>query len=170
MMRIAALGVGAILLLSGVAACSSSDDEAAGCKYDVTVGDVTVTGSNGAPAEITIAEDAEPVDELVIEDLCEGTGAEVTADSIITADYVGVAYSNGVQFDSSFERGEALTIPLNNLIQGWQEGLLGMQEGGSRLLVVPGELAYGEVSPGPGIGPNETLVFVLDMVAVTSVE
>lgn len=128
-----------------------------------------MAGSTGSKAEVTIAEGAQPVTDLIVEDLCPGTGAEVTANSTITADYVGVALSTGETFDASYDRGESgepLVIPLNNLIPGWQDGLLGMQEGGTRLLVIPGDQAYGEVSPGPGIGPNETLVFVVDLISV----
>ena len=62
-------------------------------------------------------------------------------------------------------RGEPATFPLDGVIAGWQQGLPGMQSGGQRLLVIPGELAYGEAPP-PGILPNETLIFLVDLQAV----
>jgi peptidylprolyl isomerase len=69
-------------------------------------------------------------------------------------------------FDASWVRGEPATFPLPNVILGWQEGLVGMQVGGRRLLVIPAELGYGNNPPsGSGIEPGETLIFVVDLVS-----
>lgn len=106
----------------------------------------------------------EPPCELVIEDLVEGDGAEVT--DVTTPwlwNYEGVAWSTGEVFDSSFEAGQPIPFALNQVIPGWTEGLQGMQVGGRRMLVIPSDQAYGPSGNGP-IGPNETLVFVVDLV------
>jgi peptidylprolyl isomerase len=74
---------------------------------------------------------------------------------------------SGQMFDSSWSRGEPATFPLDGVILGWQEGLLGMKEGGRRILVIPAAQGYGDTPPeGSGIAPGETLVFVVDLTAV----
>ena len=110
----------------------------------------------------------EPVIDLVITDEVEGTGDEVTTGATVTAHYVGVSASTGAQFDASWDRGAPISFPLNGVIQGWSDGLLGMKVGGRRTLVIPGEMAYGSnPPPGAGIAPNETLVFTVDLVDVS---
>jgi peptidylprolyl isomerase len=111
--------------------------------------------------------DGAPPCELVIQDIKDGTGTEAEAGSTVTAHYVGVSWSSGEEFDSSWSRGEPTAFPLANVIQGWQQGIPGMKEGGRRRLIIPPELAYGaQPPPGSGIAPNETLVFVIDLVSV----
>lgn len=108
------------------------------------------------------------VDDLVVTDEVEGTGDEVTAGATVTAHYVGVSASTGVQFDASWDRGAPISFPLDGVIQGWSQGLLGMKVGGRRNLVIPGHMAYGATPPpGAGIAPNETLVFTVDLVDVS---
>lgn len=108
------------------------------------------------------------VTELVVTDEVVGTGDEVTAGATVTAHYVGVSASTGSQFDASWDRGAPISFPLDGVIRGWSEGLLGMRVGGRRTLVIPGDMAYGaNPPPGAGIAPNETLVFTVDMVDVS---
>jgi peptidylprolyl isomerase len=136
-------------------------------EIEMTEGDagVQVTGDAGAKPEITIP-DTEPPTTLHWVDLIEGDGAEVAAGATVTTHYVGVSWSTGEQFDSSWDRGEPIQFPLAGVITGWQEGIPGMKVGGRRLLVIPPDLGYGEAgTPGGPIGPNETLVFVIDMVS-----
>lgn len=162
----AALLGSAALLLAG---CSSDDDGEAGngpCDYETTVAGVTVTGTTGDQASIEIAADAEPVTELIVEDLCIGDGDEAAAGATVTVDYMGVSQTIGNVFDSSYQRGMPATFGLDQVIQGWSDGLVGMQEGGTRLLVIPPDQAYGEISPGPDIAANDTLVFVVDLLDV----
>ena len=131
----------------------------------VTLGSTTaIFQPNGAPA-ITVATDAQQATELGIADIREGDGAEVVAGDTVTVQYCGVGYGGQVVFDSSWARGEPATFPLDNLIPGWQEGIPGMKVGGQRLLEIPGELAYGEAG-NQGIGPNETLAFVIQLDAI----
>jgi FKBP-type peptidyl-prolyl cis-trans isomerase len=106
--------------------------------------------------------------ELVKTDLKEGDGEEITqADAdkgaTITVDYVGFAQSTGKKFDGSFGTGKPATLQLNGVIKGWTNGLVGMKVGGRRQLVIPGSLAYGPDGRPPSIGPDETLVFVIDL-------
>ncbi len=110
-----------------------------------------------------------PPKTLQSKDLIVGTGPEVTAGSNVTVNYVGVSWSTKEEFDSSWGRapftvenvGQAAVIP------GWNEGLVGMKQGGRRQLVIPPDKAYGETGQGAKIGPNETLVFIVDAVTVT---
>ncbi|MDQ2678207.1 MAG: FKBP-type peptidyl-prolyl cis-trans isomerase [Actinomycetota bacterium] len=101
-------------------------------------------------------------EQLVIVDDVEGTGAEVQPGDAVTVHYVGIAATSGEEFDSSWESGSPVTFGLNQVIQGWGEGLVGMSEGGRRTLVIPAELAYGDGGPAPG----DALVFTVDLVAV----
>ena len=106
--------------------------------------------------------------ELKIIDEIEGTGSEVARGSHVTTHYVGVAFSTGEEFDASWNRGQPLefTAGIGQVIQGWDEGLLGMKVGGRRRLEIPANLAYGEHGAPPAIGPNEALIFVVDLLAV----
>ncbi|ALQ30801.1 peptidylprolyl isomerase [Arthrobacter sp. YC-RL1] len=103
--------------------------------------------------------------ELVITDLIEGTGDEVTPGTTVQAHYVGVAWSTGEEFDSSWGRGSTLDFPVGvgMVIQGWDQGLLGMKVGGRRRLEIPSHLAYGERGAPGAIAPNEALIFVVDL-------
>ena len=114
--------------------------------------------------EIDFIEGPAP-DVLVITDIIVGEGAEAVAGGRVEVHYVGVDFETGEQFDASWDRGESITFPLNGLIAGWQDGIPGMKAGGQRLLEIPGELAYGETGT-QGIGPNETLVFVIELMSI----
>lgn len=109
-----------------------------------------------------------PPTELVIEDQTIGDGAEAVVGSHIAAHYVGVAHSTGEQFDASWDRGVPLEFQLGTgrVIQGWDDGIVGMRVGGRRRLTIPARLAYGDRGAGGVIKPGETLVFVVDLVTV----
>ena len=109
-----------------------------------------------------------PSTELMIEDLVVGSGSSVDVGDFLIMDYVGVSYSTGLQFDASWDRGSPFPFELGagRVIQGWDQGIVGMAVGGRRSLTIPPDLAYGENGSGSGsIGPNETLVFVVDLLA-----
>ena len=128
---------------------------------------VRAGGSTGVAPVFDIVAGSEGPDDLVIADLVVGDGAEATRGGTVTAHYVGVGLNSGEIFDASWSRGQALQFPLNRVIEGWQEGIPGMRVGGRRVLVIPGDLAYGPFAPpGSGIGANETLVFIVDLVSV----
>lgn len=127
---------------------------------------VATTTDVGTAPMIGIDSVAAPVTALVTVDVVDGSGDAVAAGATVTVDYCGVGLDSGAIFDSSWARGQSATFPLDGVILGWQEGIPGMKPGGRRLLIIPGDLAYGpNPPPGSGIGPNETLVFVVDMLS-----
>ncbi|MET0304657.1 MAG: FKBP-type peptidyl-prolyl cis-trans isomerase [Solirubrobacterales bacterium] len=109
-----------------------------------------------------------PPKQLEETELIEGTGAEAKAGDEVTVQYVGVNFKNGQEFDSSWSRSEpfSFTLGAGEVIPGWDQGVEGMKVGGQRQLVIPPELAYGEAGAPPAIAPNETLVFVIDLLEV----
>ncbi|MBN2622434.1 MAG: FKBP-type peptidyl-prolyl cis-trans isomerase [Acidimicrobiales bacterium] len=121
-----------------------------------------------AKPEVTIP-DSTPPSDLVVDDIVVGDGAEARAGDDVEVHYVGVAWSNGRQFDASWDRGETFGFQLGGgqVIAGWDQGVQGMKVGGRRRLTLPPHLAYGSAGAGGVIGPNETLVFVVDLVGVS---
>jgi peptidylprolyl isomerase len=113
--------------------------------------------------------DSEPPADLVIDDIVVGDGDEASAGAAVEVHYVGVAWSNGEQFDASWDRGDTFSFHLGagQVIEGWDTGVQGMRVGGQRRLTLPPHLAYGPRGAGGVIGPNETLVFVVDLVGVS---
>ena len=128
---------------------------------------VTVTGAKDAEPTIELADDFAPATELAVADVYHGQGDPVAPGATVTVNYVGVGQASGEIFDSSWQRGEPATFPLDGVIAGWTQGLVGMQPGGRRLLVIPAELAYGDSPPSAAIAPGETLVFVVDLIEQT---
>lgn len=122
-------------------------------------------GPQGVPA-VTISDMAPDATTLQSIDLSQGKGDPVAPGDTISVNYCGVGLDSRQVFDSSWARGEPITFGLDGLIQGWSDGLTGMRVGGERVLVIPGALAYGANPPTPAIGPNETLVFVIQLLAI----
>ena len=120
-------------------------------------------GADRAKPKIEIPEGKAPA-KLKSEDLIAGKGAAAEAGQTLSVNYVGVSYSTGQEFDTSFGR-EPLQFELGagGVIPGWDQGLEGMKVGGRRKLTIPGDLAYGPQGQPPDIKPNETLVFVIDL-------
>jgi peptidylprolyl isomerase len=109
-----------------------------------------------------------PPAELVIEDLTVGEGPEARAGQTVDVHYVGVAHSTGQEFDASYNRGQTFSFPLGagHVIGGWDQGVQGMKVGGRRKLTIPPHLGYGARGAGGAIKPNETLIFVVDLLGV----
>ncbi|NKY49210.1 FKBP-type peptidyl-prolyl cis-trans isomerase [Nocardia vermiculata] len=133
---------------------------------ECTADDIGVTGDFGAAPTITIPDDCDPPTQLVTKDLVEGSGPEAQPGQQLEMNYSLVTWSDKKKLDSSFDRGETFPLPLGagQVIPGWDQGLVGIKEGGRRLLIIPPELGYG--AGGQGVKPNETLVFVTDAVKV----
>ncbi|MGK5685529.1 FKBP-type peptidyl-prolyl cis-trans isomerase [Actinoplanes sp. URMC 104] len=112
-------------------------------------------------------EGAPPAD-LVIEDITVGDGPEAQPGQYVNVHYVGVAHSTGREFDASYNRGEPFAFPLGGgqVIAGWDQGVAGMKVGGRRKLTIPPHLGYGPRGAGGVIKPNETLIFVVDLLGV----
>ena len=106
------------------------------------------------------------VAELEIIDIEIGNGEEVKPGATITAHYTGALVKNGIIFQSSFDFGKPITFGLGQVIKGWTNGVPGMKVGGTRRLVIPAALAYGDSSPAPNIPANSDLVFDIDLVAI----
>jgi len=109
-----------------------------------------------------------PPSTLQIDDVEVGTGSEATVGTDVDVHYVGVSWSNGRQFDASWDRGSTFSFRLGGgqVIPGWDQGVAGMKVGGRRRLTIPPALGYGRQGAGGVIAPNETLVFVVDLVGV----
>ena len=109
-----------------------------------------------------------PPRKLVTEDIVKGKGRAAKAGDSVTVQYVGVSFSTGEQFDASWDIGQPFNFPLGagQVIPGWDKGIAGMRPGGRRVLTIPPELAYGAEGFPPDIAPNETLVFVVDLVSI----
>jgi peptidylprolyl isomerase len=169
----------ACLALAVLAACGDDEQEAAAPAATPTA-EATPEAPAGAAGVGTISKDlakkpeiakpsGDPPAELQSKDVVLGKGKAAKAGDSVSVQYVGVSWSTGVQFDSSWDRGaEPFAFPLGagRVIAGWDQGVAGMKEGGRRLLVIPPDLAYGAQSPSPDIAPNETLVFVVDLVKI----
>lgn len=145
-----------------VAGCGSSSDSSS----ESTATATTESAAKTKP-KVTVPKGAPPK-KLEVKDLEEGSGAEAKAGDKVTVQYVGVDYKSGEEFDSSWSRNEpfSFTLGAGEVIPGWDQGVKGMKEGGRRELIIPPELAYGEAGAPPAIGPNETLVFVIDLLEV----
>ena len=138
----------------------------------VTKGDagVKVTGELGSVSKIEVPKDGKAPTSLLIKDLKKGTGPKATAGQNVSVQYSGVLLKDGSKFDASWDRGGQpfeFALGQGMVIPGWDQGIEGMQAGGRRLLTIPPELAYGPNGSGP-IGPNETLVFVVDLEEISS--
>lgn len=131
------------------------------------LGRATVSGKLGSAPVIKVDKSLPDTTTLLTKDIAVGNGKEIQATSTVTVQYTGVGANTGTTFDSSWTSGQPATFPLNGVITGWQEGLIGAKVGGRRILVIPGPMAYGENPPSnSGIEPNETLIFVVDILDV----
>lgn len=121
----------------------------------------------GSKPVVQVPAGAPPAD-LEMVDLAVGDGAQAQPGQTVSVHYVGVAFSNGKEFDSSWNRREPFSFRLGagHVIEGWDRGVAGMRVGGRRQLTIPAHLAYGDRGAGGVIKPGETLVFVVDLLAV----
>ncbi len=151
----------AVCLALAVAGCGSSSSDSSSTTSETTA------AANKTKPEVTVPKGAPPK-KLVVKEIEKGSGEEAVAGDEVTVQYVGVDYKNGEEFDSSWSRSEPYTFPLGEgqVIPGWDQGVAGMKVGGRRELIIPPELAYGKTGQPPAIGPNETLVFVIDLLEV----
>jgi peptidylprolyl isomerase len=125
------------------------------------------SGGKKAKPEVTVPS-GPPPKKLEIKDLEKGTGATAKTGDKVTVQYVGVGYDSEEEFDSSWSRNEPFSLTLGDglVIEGWEQGIDGMKVGGQRELIIPPDYAYGPAGSPPAIAPNETLVFVIDLLAV----
>ena len=129
---------------------------------------VEVSAGNDRPSIVVLPNDRTPQN-LVIEDVTAGTGEEALVGDLLEVKYVGALLDDGSEFDASWNRGQTFFIPIGvgAVIPGWDQGIVGMREGGRRLLKIPSDLAYGEAGSSSGsIGPNTPLLFVVDLLRI----
>jgi peptidylprolyl isomerase len=168
----------AALLVALLAGCGSAD-VAAPAPADVADLPAAAAGPpggipalSGDPADLTQPTQADagtgsPPTGLLVEDVVVGTGTAATEADTVDVRYTGTLYSDGSVFDSSWERGDApITFPLDRVVPGFTQGIVGMAPGGRRVIVMPPELAYGDQAQ-PGLPANSTLVFVVDLVGIS---
>ncbi|MEN9505765.1 MAG: hypothetical protein RI958_1691 [Actinomycetota bacterium] len=152
---------------------SQADDTAASDTRPASTDDTADTaGTDDSSSDTTTKPEVDLPDELptelVITDLTEGEGAEAAAGDTVIVNYVGVRSEDGTEFDNSYDRGEPFPVTLGagQVIQGWDQGLLGARQGGRRQLDIPADLAYGDNPQGEIIQAGDALTFVVDVVAV----
>jgi peptidylprolyl isomerase len=118
---------------------------------------------------VEVPADEVPSYQLELEDIAVGDGEEVVAGQVVEVHYVGVSWSTGQQFDASWDRGQTFKFGLGKgqVIAGWDQGVAGMKVGGRRRITIPPMLGYGKRGAGGVIGPDETLVFVVDLLGVS---
>src|SRR4051794_16055689 len=118
--------------------------------------------------EVEVPEGQSPSYQLELEDITVGGGEEAVAGRVVEVHYVGVSWQTGREFDASWNRGDTFKFGLGKgqVIPGWDQGVTGMKVGGRRRITIPPALAYGKRGAGGVIGPDETLVFVVDLVGV----
>jgi peptidylprolyl isomerase len=117
--------------------------------------------------DVTIP-DGEPPADLLVEDIEVGDGPEAVSGAVVTVHYVGHAWSDGKQFDASWDRNDTFAFRLGagQVISGWDEGVAGMKVGGRRRITIPPHKGYGDRGAGGVIKGGETLVFVVDLLGV----
>jgi peptidylprolyl isomerase len=117
---------------------------------------------------VEIPADTPPSYQLELDDIEVGDGDEARAGQVVEVHYVGVAWSDGNEFDASWNRGDTFKFKLGagQVIAGWDQGVEGMRVGGRRRITIPPMLGYGKRGAGGVIKPDETLVFVVDLVGV----
>lgn len=165
----ALISICAALAIAGCGGGSDSSSESSESTSSSTTESSSSEAAGGEKTKpkVTVPKGASPK-QLETKELEEGSGAEAKAGDKVNVQYVGVDYKNGKEFDSSWSRNEpfSFTLGAGEVIPGWDQGVEGMKVGGRRELIIPPELAYGEAGAPPAIGPNETLVFVIDLLEV----
>lgn len=177
MKRLALILIACLALFA--AGCGGSDDDSSSSSETSASTEATTTESD-APAEesssegkkktkpeVTVPKGVSP-NKFAFRDLEEGTGATAKSGDTVSVQYVGVGYDSEEEFDSSWSRNEPFSFTLGSgeVIKGWDQGVEGMKVGGRRELIIPANLAYGPAGSPPAIGPNETLIFVIDLLAI----
>ena len=168
--RLLALSLTAALAIAA-AGCGSSNDSTASTSTPADTG--TTQAAQPATAKprpkpkVKVPKGAPPK-KLVVKDLIKGTGPAAKQGDPITVNYIGVNYADGKPFDNSYDRGQPFPFQLGGgqVIPGWDQGLVGMKVGGRREITIPPNLAYGPQGQPPVIKPNETLVFVVDLLSI----
>jgi len=172
MLRLVLILIAAVAVL-GATACGDDDESSTGAAQEKTAAQTETTPPEDALKDTTTKPEIPkptgiPPRKLVKQDIAKGKGPAAKAGDTVTVNYVGMNFSNGVEFDSSWDSGQAFPVQLGAgmVIEGWDKGLVGIKKGGRRMLTIPPEMGYGAEGFPPDIPPNETLVFVVDAVSI----
>ena len=176
-MRVKLLSITLALLLgAGIVACGGDDSSSSGesaatatpteAPAPANVDEIVAGISKNTKKEPkVVTPTGDPPTKLTIKDIVKGKGPKAKPGDTLSMQYTGYSWSNGEKFDASWDRGGQpfpFKLGAGMVIPGWDQGMVGMQEGGRRLLIIPPDLGYGPAGSGP-IAPNETLVFVVDL-------
>jgi peptidylprolyl isomerase len=167
--RLLALGLACAAVAGPGCGGSDSEEEASAPTATATAAETATPEATPGPTKPTVGKPkGRPPKRLVKKDLREGDGPAAQPGQLVQVQYVGVSFKTGEQFDASWDRGQPFAFQLGagQVIPGWDRGVAGMKVGGRRRLTIPPEQAYGEQGSPPAIGPNETLIFVIDLLAV----
>lgn len=166
---VAVLALGAVVLIAWIGGAFSGDDEADSTTTVPATLATTTTIAFETPDKPEVELPAEIPTELQVTTLIEGEGPEAADGDTVTVHYVGVLSEDGTEFDNSYDRGSPLPVVLGSggVIDGWEQGLVGVQAGERVQLDIPAELAYGDTGSGAIIQPGDALTFVIDVLAVT---
>jgi peptidylprolyl isomerase len=158
------LACAAALAVLALAGCGDDGGKNESARTSPSKAQAQPAGTLGSKPRVVKPQGAAPA-KLETRDLIPGKGKAAAKGDALTVQYVGVRFRDGKQFDASWDRDEPFRFQLGAgmVIPGWDRGLEGMKAGGRRELVVPPDLAYGPQGAPPDIGPNETLVFVIDL-------
>lgn len=166
-MKLPALMLSLCLALAiAVPGCGGGSDSPSDSTTSSSSTESSLTDTSKKP-DVTVPTGISP-EKFAYKDIVEGTGKAAKPGDKVTVQYVGVGFESEKEFDSSWSRNEPFSFPLGGgeVIKGWDQGVAGMKVGGRRELVIPGSLAYGSAGSPPKIGPNETLIFVIDLLEV----
>jgi peptidylprolyl isomerase len=179
---LALLALPALLVALALAACGDDDESASAGGSAETSQEESEPRSGDTGTETEAAPDltdtsvkpvidkptGTPPRRLEKEDIVKGKGPGARPGDTVIVNYVGVSFSTGEEFDASWDTGQPYPVQLGagTVIEGWEKGLVGIRKGGRRELIIPPEMAYGAKGAPPSIGPNETLVFVIDAIEI----
>jgi peptidylprolyl isomerase len=169
----------ALIAALGLAACGDDDDDGGGdgspapaarqqTETEPTQSEQREALKDTSTKPVIPRPSGSPPRRLQKDDIVRGKGPAAKPGDTVLVHYAGVTFSTGEEFDASWNRGEPFPFPLGGgqVIEGWDRGIVGMKVGGRRILTIPPELAYGANGFPPAIGPNETLVFVVDLLEI----
>jgi peptidylprolyl isomerase len=166
----------AAVALLGLAACGDDDDSGDTGSADTSQQESPADTETETAPDLTDTSVKPVIDKpsgtpprkLVKEDIVKGKGPGAKPGDTVVVHYVGVNFSTGEEFDASWDAGQPFPVQLGagQVIEGWEKGLVGLKKGGRRKLTIPPEQAYGAEGAPPSIGPNETLVFVIDALEI----
>lgn len=168
--------IGAVVVLVGaIALFDGDDDKKVTAATSTTTLDLTATTldpnapTTTVPPKPEVSIPAELPTELTVTPITEGSGPAAAVGDTLDVHYIGYLSADGTVFDNSYDRGEPiqLTLGSGSVIEGWEEGLVGVQAGGRYQIDIPAELAYGDVGSGDIIKPGDPISFIVDIMSIT---